>query len=173
MSHPHVQALKARNNTQGITMSQSLSQQWIHIIFSTKERFPYFKNPIVLEKLHHYIQGICSNHKCTPSLIGGVEDHVHILLNLNKQISLSTFIEETKKATSRWLKTLHELDFNLKKFYWQRGYAAFSVSQSNIARVKEYISNQKTHHKKKNFRDELLDFLNKHGVEYNDVYLWE
>jgi putative transposase len=154
-------------------MSQSSSQQLTHIIFSTKDRYPFLKNPIVLEKTHAYLQGICKNHRCLPVAIGGMEDHVHLFINLDKKISLSNFIEEVKKSSSRWIKTLQSLDGDLVKFYWQRGYGAFSVSQSNLHIVKLYIENQKNHHQKINYQDELRGFLNKCGIQYNEAYLWD
>jgi putative transposase len=153
-------------------MSQSLSQQWVHIIFSTKDRFPYFKKEITQEKLYQYMRGICLNLHCHPLIIGGMEEHVHLLVNLDKKISLSGFIEEIKKSTSRWLKSQSHLEFNLSKFYWQKGYGAFSVSQSTLDHVKSYIENQKTHHRKIDFKEELKLFLIKHKVEFNEDYLW-
>lgn len=153
-------------------MAQSLSQQWIHIIFSTKDRYSFFKNIGIREKLHHYIYGICNNQKCSPIAVGGAEDHVHLLVNINKKISLSKFIEEIKRSTSHWLKTQITIEPRLSKFYWQRGYGAFSVSQSNIESVQRYIDNQVEHHKKISFQDELRQFLIKHGVEFDETYLW-
>ena len=154
-------------------MSQSLSQIWIHIVYSTKDRSPFFKNPIILQKVHDYMQAICRKQNCVSTAIGGTADHVHLLVNLNKNLSLSQLVEQIKKSTSKWIKTLLEIDSDLKNFYWQRGYGAFSVSQSNLADVKRYIENQQTHHKKFNYQDELRQFLIKHGVHYNEEYLWD
>lgn len=154
-------------------MSQSLSQMWVHIIFSTKDRYPFLKNPTVLQKVHHYIQAICHQQNCTPAFIGGIENHVHILLNMHKSLTLTKLIEEIKKSSSKWIKTLDMLDHDLTRFYWQRGYGAFSVSQSSVENVKRYIANQQDHHKTRNFQDELRKFLIQHGVDYKEEFVWD
>ncbi|OAI48727.1 hypothetical protein AYO45_04380, partial [Gammaproteobacteria bacterium SCGC AG-212-F23] len=136
-------------------MSQSLSELWIHIIFSTKKRYPFFTEPSLRQQIYTYIQTICQKKDCHPTFIGGTEDHVHILTRLHKNISLSKLIEEIKKSTSLWIKGLCGSYNILNYFYWQKGYAAFSVSSSKIEAVKQYINNQAKHHEKLNFQDEL------------------
>ena len=154
-------------------MPQSLAQLWIHIIFSTKNRYPFFQNPTIQKNVHHYITAICSKQNCRPIIVGGVSDHVHLLINLHKNISLSDFIEEIKISTSKWIKTLSNIDSNLDKFYWQRGYGAFSVSQSNLEAVKIYIENQQKHHQRQSFQDELRKFFTQYGITYKEEYVWD
>jgi REP element-mobilizing transposase RayT len=153
-------------------VSQSLSQIWVHLIFSTKKRKPFLKNPELRKRLHHFAT-VCNQQHCQPLIIGGVEDHVHLLINLHKSQSLSAIIEKIKKYSSRWIKTLASEDEYLKQFYWQNGYGAFSVSQSNIEKVKHYIENQKIHHKKVSFQEELRKILSICGVAYDEKYIWD
>ena len=152
-------------------MSQSLAQLWTHIIFSTKNRYPFFKTTALRERAYDYMAGICRAQNCHPAIIGGAEDHIHLLVQLNKNIALSAFIEEVKKSCSKWLKTLDDNSNGLNEFYWQGGYAAFSVSQSQLEAVKLYIKNQEQHHKNKNFQDELRNFLSQHDVNFDEQYL--
>lgn len=119
------------------------------------------------------LSGICINLGCPISAIGGIEDHVHILIKLNKNISLSNLVKEIKRSSSIWIKqhSLHEEKLN--QFYWQRGYGAFSVSQSNVETVTLYINNQEQHHQKINYQFELLKFLDLNKIDYKEEYLWE
>jgi len=153
-------------------MPQSLSQLWVHIIFSTKERYPFLKESAIQERLHDYIKAICHKQKCNAVIVGGVEDHVHILASLHKSITLSALVEEIKKSSSKWIKTLDVSKDILSQFYWQSGYGAFSVSQSNLEPVSLYIKNQHQHHKKQNFQDELRKILTLHKIAYDEKYLW-
>ena len=153
-------------------MAQSLSQLWVHIIFSTKNRYPLLEDINIQKRMHEYIAGICFNLNCIPDTIGGVADHVHLLVVLSKTITLSDFIEEIKKSSSMWIKQLPEKNTSIEKFYWQRGYGAFSVSQSNISHVRRYIQNQHDHHKTITFEDELRKFLTRHKMVFDEKYLW-
>jgi len=153
-------------------MSQSLSQLWIHIIFSTKDRFPYLNDETIRQSMHEYLNEAANKLACKTMVVGGVEDHVHILLSLNKQTSLSKLIEKLKTSSSQWIKRLETSDYLLEKFYWQNGYGAFSVSQSNVDVVASYIKNQQRHHQKFNFQDELRKILRHHQVAYDERYLW-
>lgn len=153
-------------------MSQSLSQLWIHVVFSTKDRYPFLESFPFRQRLYDYIQGICTQLKCPVGAIGGVADHAHLLILLEKNISISKLIEEIKKSSSKWIKKQSPFNSELSKFYWQNGYGAFSVSQTNLEAVKIYILNQIEHHKKMNFQDELRIMLKKCGITYNEEYLW-
>lgn len=153
-------------------MSQSLTQQWTHIIFSTKNRHPYLRPSPLKERVHEYMAAICRDQKCHAVIIGGTADHVHMLVHLHKNIALSAFIEQVKKSSSLWIKKLDDGRNGLGKFYWQSGYAAFSVSQSQIDLVRQYIINQEEHHKYRNFQDELRKFLGQHHVDFDERYLW-
>ena len=140
----------------------------MHIIFSTKNRASLIDESIESE-LYKYLAGICNKLDCPPIKIGGYDDHVHVLCYLSKTIALSDFLEDLKKNSSKWIKTKAK---KYASFYWQDGYAAFSVSQSVIEKTKEYISRQREHHSKISFKDELISFLKKNGIEYDERYLW-
>jgi hypothetical protein len=103
-----------------------------------------------------------------PEAIGGTEDHVHLLVGLKATHALAAFVQDIKQTSSRWI---HET-IGMKKFAWQPGYGAFTVSVSNCAAVKEYIANQAEHHRMKTFQEEYVAFLQKHGVGYNEKHLW-
>jgi len=149
-------------------MAQSLSQLYVHIVFSTKNRFPFIKEDID-DELYAYIGGIIKQYKGIPIMINGVSDHIHILSSLPRTISISKFIEEIKKNSSKWIKTKGN---EYSNFSWQNGYGAFSVSSSKVDVVMKYIENQKNHHTKHGFKDELLLFLNEYNIEYDEKYLW-
>jgi len=150
-------------------MSQSLASILIHIIFSTKMRRPLIQNDVIKD-LHSYMAGISRAYKGHVHEIGGIEDHVHILLSLPRTVTLSHLIEEIKKSSSVWIKTKGKF---YNDFAWQSGYGAFSIGQSNFDAVRMYIQNQKEHHKKMTFQDELRAFLNKYKIAYDEKHLWD
>ena len=150
-------------------MGQSLVKNYIHIVFSTKHRAELI-HPPVQDELYSYIGGICNEMECPPIKIGGYTDHVHILCMLSKKIALMKLLEEVKSHSSKWMKTKGS---DLKNFYWQNGYGAFSVNPSDIDRVIAYIENQKEHHRKKSFQDEYKAFLKKYKIEYDERYVWD
>lgn len=151
-------------------MPQSLSAVYIHLVFSTKERQPLLSEKSVRDELHAYLSGISKTLDCPPIEVGGVEDHVHVLARFGRTITQAEWVKELKRVSSIWLKTKGTayLDFE-----WQKGYADFSVSQSNLAIVQQYIRNQDEHHRKMNFQEELRALLRKHHLEWNESYLWE
>jgi REP element-mobilizing transposase RayT len=159
-------ALKGRKL---LTMGQSLVKNYIHIVFSTKHRQPIIL-PQYEDELHSYLGGICKNLDCQPIKVGGYTDHIHILCMLSKKIALMKLLEEVKSHSSKWMKTKDE---QLKNFYWQDGYGAFSVNPAEIDRVIAYIANQHEHHSKKTFQDEYRAFLKKYNVEYDERYVWD
>ncbi len=150
-------------------MGQSLVKNYIHIIFSTKQRVPLIHQPVE-EELYSYIGGICKEMECHPIKIGGYTDHTHILCLLSKKIALMNLLEEIKSHSSKWMKTKGT---ELKNFYWQNGYGAFSVNPSETEKVIAYIENQKEHHKTKTFQEEYRAFLKKYKVEYDEKYVWD
>ena len=107
---------------------------------------------------------------CSPIIIGGIEDHVHVLCKLSKTRSMSSVIEDVKKKSSKWIKTR---GVEYKNFYWQNGYGAFSIGKSQVNTLRKYIQNQEEHHQKKAFKEEFLEILNRYGVEYDERYLWD
>jgi putative transposase len=138
-------------------MSQSLAQNILHIVFSTKHRQPLIYPPYE-DRLHSYLGGICNKMGCVPIKIGGYTDHVHLLCQLSKKIALMKLLEEVKSHSSKWMKTNDE---SLKNFYWQnarlydkvgQGYGAFSVNPAETERVIAYIANQHEHHRQKDSR---------------------
>lgn len=155
-------------------MGQSLVKNYIHLIFSTKHRKPLIQPPAEAE-LHAYLGGICKRLECHPIKIGGYTDHVHILCMLSKKIALVKLLEEVKSHSSKWIKTKSD---ELKQFYWQDGYGAFSVNPfsvnpSEVDVVIHYIANQKEHHSKISFQDEYRAFLKKYKVDYDERYVWD
>ncbi|ODS33370.1 MAG: transposase [Candidatus Scalindua rubra] len=150
-------------------MPQSLTNIFIHIIFSTKDRFPLIKQRIE-GQLHSYMAGIFKGCDSPAIIIGGTENHVHILCLLSKKYPLSKVIEDVKKSSSKWIKTI---DPEYKKFYWQNGYGAFSIGSSGKIATIKYIKNQKEHHRKKTFKEEFLKFLNKYQMKYDERYIWD
>ncbi len=107
---------------------------------------------------------------CSPIIIGGIEDHVHVLCKLSKTRSMSSVIEDVKKKSSKWIKTR---GIEYKGFYWQNGYGVFSIGESQVKALKEYIKNQEEHHRKKSFKEEFLEILNCYRIVYNERYLWD
>ncbi|MEI6946955.1 IS200/IS605 family transposase [Paraflavisolibacter sp. H34] len=150
-------------------MSQSLVKNYIHLIFSTKNRQPFISEQLQPE-LYQYLGGICNSLDCKPIKIGGYIDHVHLLCLLSKKIALVTLLEEVKSHSSKWIKTKGE---TLRQFYWQNGYGAFSVNPTEVDVVVEYIEHQKEHHRVKTFQEEYRAFLKKYQMEYDERYVWE
>jgi REP element-mobilizing transposase RayT len=151
-------------------MPQSLSHLFVHIIFSTKYRQPFITDSIEGE-LYAYIAKILYDECYSPAvIIGGDKDHIHILLALSRVWSIAKIVELIKKRSSKWMKTKGR---DLSGFQWQTGYGCFSVSKSSVPAVKRYIENQKEHHRKQTFKDEFIQFLDKHGLEYDERYVWD
>jgi REP element-mobilizing transposase RayT len=149
-------------------MGQSLVKNYIHLIFSTKNREPSIKQDYE-EELFKYLGGVCKAHDCAPIQVGGHLDHVHILCLLNKNMALAKLLEEIKTDSSKWMKKRAE---ELSDFYWQDGYGAYSVNPSEVDTVINYIKNQRSHHEKKTFQEEYRAFLKKYKVEYDERYVW-
>lgn len=151
-------------------MGQSLSQLYVHLTFGTKYRYPFIK-PQIEDRLHPYIAAILKNLDSPALEINSVPDHIHILFRLSKNHALAKVVEEVKKQSSKWLKGI---DPSLTKFSWQIGYGAFSVSGYKVEVVKNYIANQKTHHSKKNYKEEVEEFIKEYDViEYDAKYFWK
>ena len=150
-------------------MPQSLVNNYIHITFSTKNRYPFIDKNIS-NQLYSYLGGICKNLESNPIIVGGHKDHVHILCLLSRKVALMKLIEEIKSHSSKWIKTKEN---KYKNFYWQRGYGGFSGNPTEINIVKKYISKQEEHHKKKTFQDEYCAFLKKYEIKYDERYIWD
>ena len=150
-------------------MPQSLANNYLHLIFSTKERHPFLSD-VIRPDLHAYMATVMKNIKCPVLRMNSVKDHIHILFNLHRTITLAKAVEETKKSSSKWLKSQST---SLTKFSWQAGYGAFSVSKSNITSVCEYIDRQREHHQTKSFKQEYIEFLARHRVDFDENFLWD
>src|SRR5262249_55781470 len=151
-------------------MPQSLSAVYIHLVFSTKERRPWLRDGSVRGALPAYIGGVSKRLECPPIIVGGVEDHVHLLCRFSRTVTQAEWVKELKRGSNSWLK---EQGRGYTDFEWQGGYADFSVSQSNLDQVKHYIASQEEHHRKMTFQDELRALLQRHEMEFDERYLWD
>lgn len=146
-------------------MSQSLSQIYLHLIFATKNRediiLPDFK-----ERLFAYMAGTLKSMQCPALVIGGTSNHVHILLRLNKTVTVSDLVRKLKSHSTLWLKETFQC-----QFAWRDGYGIFSVSQSKVETVRQYIENQEEHHKKISSLEEYKEFLRKHNIDFDERYI--
>jgi len=149
-------------------MPHSLASLLFHIIFSTKDRLPDL-SPELASRLFPYLGGIIKERKGLPLIINGPSDHVHLLAAIPPTESLAELLRVVKTNSSRWV---HEQFPALRKFGWQAGYAAFSVSHSRAAAVTQYIAMQQEHHRRISFQEEFLAFLRKHGVAHDERDLW-
>ncbi len=156
-------------------MPQSLSRILVHMTFSTKDRVRAIAYPDLRADLDAFTGGILRHLKCPAIIAGSVIDHIHILYLQSRTVTTATVAETVKRETSRWIKEQRReiSDPFLMKFGWQNGYAAFSVSESNVERVRAYIAGQAEHHKRVSFQDEYRAFLKKHGVEFDEKFVWE
>jgi REP element-mobilizing transposase RayT len=151
-------------------MPQSLAKILVHTIFSTKERRPFLRDKSLREELHRYIGGVLAKHDCQPLIVGGVEDHVHILSTLSRTGTAAEMVKEAKRGSSLWLK---KQDAALADFEWQNGYGIFSIGYSQIEVARQYIANQEAHHQTVSFQDEFRDFLRQYAVEFDERYVWD
>ena len=150
-------------------MPQSLSNTLIHIVFSTKHRKEFIDDSIE-DSLFGYIGKVCNDKKCKTIKVGGYRNHVHIFCSLYRPLSQSDLVKEIKSYSSKWIKTQGEA---YKDFYWQDGFAIFSVSQSNSSEVIKYIQDQRIHHAGLSFQDEYRKLLTLNGIPYDEKFMWD
>lgn len=150
-------------------MAQTLVSLLVHLVFSTKHRRDFI-TPEIEPHLYSYLGGIARNHQSRLIAAGGTANHVHLLVSQSKNIPLCDLLAELKKSSSAWIKTQ---DAALVSFHWQDGYGPFSIGASQVPAVKAYLARQKQHHRKKTFEEELIQFLEKYGIEYKKEYLWD
>ncbi len=148
-------------------MAHTFSHLCYHFIFSTKDRIASIGHELK-PRLHAYIGGILRELKCTPLAIGGTADHVHVLPMLPTTACVSDVMRIVKTNSSRWARR----EMRKRTFGWQTGYAAFTVSRSSVRSVARYVAEQETHHRRRSFKDEFIALLKKHGVEYDERYIW-
>ena len=148
-------------------MSHSLSRLHIHLVFSTKRRAPSITDE-VRGALHRYMATVLTDLGCRPVLINSVEDHVHVLFELARNVAVSAVSESIKKSSSRWIKTQGT---EFQDFAWQAGYGAFAVSESNVRAVRAYVANQRKHHARRSYQDEFRAILERNGIEFDERHV--
>lgn len=144
-------------------MSHSYCANYVHIVFSTKDRMPTIDNP---QRTWKYVAGIAKEIGATPLAIGGMPDHLHALISLHSDLKLAKAINTMKAYSSHWMKS------RVPSFAWQRGYGAFSVSASKLDSVVTYIENQERHHTRRSFETEFIQLLKKHRQHYDSKYIF-
>ena len=149
-------------------MGNSYISLYIHYIFSTKHRLPLIV-PEIQDRLWPYIVGIAGKNSMKALAVGGMSDHIHVLLSLPATISISKAIQIIKGNSSKWITETFQTS---SRFSWQRGYGAFSINISILQDTIRYIQNQAVHHSHKSFKDEYLDFLKKYEIPYDERYIW-
>jgi REP-associated tyrosine transposase len=150
-------------------MSHTFTNLLTHVIFSTKDRQPLII-PEIKPRLHAYLGGMVRELKGKPITLNGTVDHMHLLIQLPPTVALSEALGILKAKSSGWVNETFDVP---RKFAWQTGYAGFSVSLSNVPAVVKYISLQEQHHQKMTFQEELRKYLKKHGIEFDERYIWK
>jgi putative transposase len=150
-------------------MAQTLTSLLVHVIFSTRNR-QCLITPDIEPELFAYMGGILKNNESRLIDAGGTADHVHLLISQSKNIALSTLMKDLKKDSSVWIETKNA---TFRNFHWQDGYGAFSINSSDVSGLKKCLANQKQHHRKRSFKEELIEFLEEYGIEYDERYLWD
>lgn len=151
-------------------MAQSLAKILVHTVFSTKDRRPWLRDISLRNELHQYLGGILSHLECHSIIVGGVEDHVHLLCALSRTCEPSEMIKELKRGSSLWIKTK---SVDLQDFSWQNGYGIFSIGFSQIPSVRDYITKQEEHHSRVSFQDEFRSLLKRYEIEFDERYVWD
>ena len=132
-----------------------------HVIFATRKRTPFFDAEII-GRVHQYLGGSIRGLGAAPLAVGGIEDHVHLLIGFPSTMAIADFVRETKKASTKWMRE----DMSVKDFRWQEGYAGFTVSQERVGNVKRYIEKQAEHHRNKPFLEEIEELLRFNNLEF-------
>ena len=151
-------------------MPQSLAKILVHAVFSTKDRRPFLRDKNIRDELHQYLGGISNELDCQPIIVGGVEDHVHMLSVLSRTCSAAEIVKEVKRGSSLWLKTKGQ---DLQGFNWQNGYGMFSIGFSQIESVRDYIAGQEEHHRQVSFQDEFRRLLGRYEINFDERYVWD
>ena len=151
-------------------MPQSLAKILVHTVFSTKDRRPNLRDQMLREELHRYLGGILSRLDCQPILVGGVDDHVHLLCALARTCEAADMVKEVKRGSTWWLRSKSR---DLRDFSWQNGYGIFSIGFSQIRSVRDYIAGQEEHHRKASFQEEFRQLLRRYEIEFDERYVWD
>jgi putative transposase len=149
-------------------MSNTYTCLHYHIVFSTKGRHPWIRTELE-QRVWEYLGGIARQNHMTALQVGGVEDHVHLVLAIPATLAVSKAVQLIKGGSSQWI---HQTFPDLAGFAWQDGYGAFTVSKSQVPEVIAYAANQRRHHHVRTFQEEIRALLERHGVEYDERYLW-
>jgi REP element-mobilizing transposase RayT len=166
-SIPRTSPAGAKEKSAGV--SGTYTNLLYHIVFSTKNRAPLITKTLQTD-LHAYLGGIVREHEGIALSIGGMPDHVHILAKLKPKLAVSDVVRDVKAGSSKWI---YETSRIRRKFGWQNGFSAFSVSFSQVPRVRRYIETQEEHHHGTDFKVELLTMLRKNHVEFDEATLWD
>ncbi len=150
-------------------MPQSLSLTIVHLVFSTKDRFPFLTADI-RPGLHAYLATVARHEDGECYRVGGVADHVHLAVRLSRTRAIASLVSELKTSSSRWLKDKSPA---LSKFAWQRGYGAFSAGPRDLDALIAYIDKQEEHHRTKTFQEEYRNFLRRYGIDFDERYVWD
>lgn len=151
-------------------MPQSLSQVWLHIVFSTKDRRAFLQNETFRCEMFRMLAHHVKESGCVSASVGGYIDHVHLLTGLSRTVTIAKLVEHVKTETSKWAKSS---DVGTAVFSWQAGYGAFSVSHSKRNDVDAYIRGQSEHHANLSFKDEFRRMCDRHGIEIDKRYVWD
>jgi putative transposase len=149
-------------------MANTYTSLHYHVIFSTKNRLPWMTANIQ-PRIWEFIGGIARKHKMKALRVGGVQDHAHILVGAPPTLAPSVIVQILKGDSSRWI---HGEFRNMRRFEWQDGYGAFSVSRADLPGIINYIETQPEHHRVRTFQEEYLEYLQRHGIQYDERYLW-
>jgi len=150
-------------------MPQSFAKLYSHLIFSTKGRAALMDDEI-RPQIHAYLATILRDMESSYVVVGGVPDHVHALFSMSKKHAPVEIVERVKRESSKFVKSLAT---RYQRFYWQRGYALFSVSPTHLADAERYVRSQEEHHRRKTFQEEFRGFLRRYGVEFDERYVWD
>jgi putative transposase len=150
-------------------MANTFTQIYIHLVFATKERCPQLQNQHQ-KQIYAYLVAKAKENECYVKAIGGMNDHIHMLVTLNPKHSVSEIVKVLKGSSSHYI---NEMKVSPRHFEWQTGYGAFSVSQSSVSKVASYIRTQEEHHKQVTFNDEFIAMLKKYEVKFDSKYLFE
>ena len=170
ITNPEAGCLGPGGPADSAIMPQSLTHLLVHLVFSTSGRHAFLTDPALRAELHDYLGGLVAHHGGKSLGVGGVADHVHLLVVLPKTLALCDLVRDLKRGSSLWLK---KRDNSLRNFAWQGGYGAFSVGQGEVELVRAYIAGQEQHHRKRTFQDEYRGFLTKYGIDFDERYVWE
>ncbi|EDY21542.1 transposase IS200-family protein [Chthoniobacter flavus Ellin428] len=150
-------------------MGNTYASLQYHFVFSTKLRKPWIHHEIE-DRVWRFLGGFAREVGMAPILVGGMPDHIHMAVGGHPTMAISKAIQQIKGGSSKWMR---EAFPEMKGFAWQDGYGAFSVSKSNLPALTTYIANQRKHHRKKTFKEEFVALLNRHGIDYDERYLWD